>query len=154
MNKMQGFTLIELMIVVAIIGILAALVVPSYQDHIARTQINRVYGELTALKSNIEDQLMRGQTNFDSVADIGGQVSSLVGDEDNYQLDFTTEANGDGFLRAKFGGDSAVSISGATMSLERSSDGFWRCIVYVAGIDSWQDSYTPSSCDINRDDFI
>jgi len=53
-NKMQkGFTLIELMIVVAIIGILAALAIPAYQNYITRAQVSEALNMASSFKSEL-----------------------------------------------------------------------------------------------------
>jgi type IV pilus assembly protein PilA len=62
-RKLQkGFTLIELMIVVAIVGILAAVGLPAYQDYVAKSHVARVMGEVGALKVRIDTCLNEGKT--------------------------------------------------------------------------------------------
>ena len=58
----SGFTLIELMIVVAIIGVLAAIAIPQYQIYIGKTQAGRVINELGQLRLTVEECLQTGRT--------------------------------------------------------------------------------------------
>ncbi len=57
-----GFTLIELMIVVAIIGILAAIAIPQYQIYIGKTQATRLVNELGQLRLTVEECVQTGRT--------------------------------------------------------------------------------------------
>ena len=64
MNKamQKGFTLIELMIVVAIIGILAAIAIPAYQDYTARAQVSEGLSLAGGMRVNMEESLQtRGE---------------------------------------------------------------------------------------------
>ena len=85
--RQQGFTLIELMIVVAIIGILAAVAIPAYQDYTARAQVAEAVNLADGLKATVADIWTNegGFTNANSgskglppATDVGGKYVEKV----------------------------------------------------------------------------
>jgi type IV pilus assembly protein PilA len=161
MNKSRGFTLIELMVVVAIIGILASIALTQYQDYIARTQISRSVAELSGYKSAVEGFLTRGDPSFDAT-DIGYIKSNLtlaivignsasVGGLVPASAPFNND--GTGVLMVKFDNSGpnqgASNLQGAVVNIARLISGQWRCTIdrtvpLTQG--EWKDSYLPSGC--------
>lgn len=66
-GRVRGFTLIEVMIVVAIVGILAAVAYPSYTDYVRRSRIAEATGDLSAVRVRLE-QYYQDNRNYGSTA--------------------------------------------------------------------------------------
>ena len=143
----QGFTLIELMIVVAIIGILAAIAIPAYQDYIARTQVTRVYGELSTLKTSIEEKLTRGQAT--SQCDNTGADPEPGAGFTGSNLQACTAAmavSGIGSVTGTMGNTASSAVTGTVIVLSRDAVGQWSCAVTPGVAASWKTSFMPSGC--------
>jgi type IV pilus assembly protein PilE len=74
-RRSYGFTLIELMIVVVIVGILASIAIPSYQDSVRKGRRGDAKGELMRL-AQAEEKFRVTHTSYGSLADLGGATAN------------------------------------------------------------------------------
>lgn len=144
-NAQKGFTLIELMIVVAIIAILAAIAIPQYQTYVIRSQVNRAMGEAGDMKVAVEDCLNNGFTTFSTTTSCVNTSSSSDILQTGHPA-VTMNASGAATIIATLGsganGHASAKVGGGTVTWTRSTSGGWSC---QTG-NNITPTYAPASC--------
>jgi type IV pilus assembly protein PilA len=121
MKLQQGFTLIELMIVVAIIGILASIAIPAYQDHVAKSQHGAGFSEIYPGMTGMETLLNSGEA-VNSPDQIGLKASTDRCATITAQGDIGT---GEASITCTLKGHYLIENEVITWS--RSLKGYWIC---------------------------
>lgn len=149
----KGFTLIELMIVVAIIGILAAIALPLYQNYIASSQVTRAMGEAGSLKTVVETCMLNGRTTVGSAAgncQVGATGSTILTGKAQSgetiaagtgapQVDIKGTAN-TATITATFGNSAAAALNNKTVTWSRDAASTWTCETTADA------KYAPTGC--------
>ncbi|MDS4032257.1 MAG: pilin [Candidatus Contendobacter sp.] len=138
-NETAGFTLIELMIVVAIIGILAAIAIPAYQDYVIRAQVS----EANILAGGLKPQVADIYANEGSLASmnsgkLGIPLATKVTGKYTAKVDVVA-----GLIIAYMGKEANAVVTGETLALspfQHTGSLEWRCRF------SGPPQYAPKAC--------
>lgn len=138
-KKALGFTLIELMIVVAIIAILIAIALPIYSDYLQKTAVGAVNAEVSSLKTPFDVCVNDGKLTTDT-CDLGatgskyqvpGSGNTVAGGPPakGGSPTMVINSDGSGTITATLGGSAPAPLSavGATVAYARDKAGNWDC---------------------------
>ena len=128
-TKQQGFTLIELMIVVAIIGVLAAIAVPQYQNYVAKSETSSALATISGIRTNVETYVLEKGTFPVNTNQVRKEVGIPTSNLGTITLQPIENGDGDGSIEFKFTTGSPL-VNDKTLTLAR-TEGSWECTTEI-----------------------
>lgn len=138
----KGFTLIELMIVVAIIGILAAIAIPAYQDYTIRAQVSEGLSLASDVKAGVAEFTAQTGDWPATLIEAGLGASAVLGDKSGRYVETLDVSNGT--IIITYGRDANSKIVGSILSLQplvnENGDVVWMCGSSIQPLNTWDTS--------------
>lgn len=158
----KGFTIIELLIVMGIMGVLAALALPLYQDYTIKAQMERIHTEINTIRRNADVMVLRGGqptavASEDSTRHANGRMRYYIGADiwaigsdliADAELKYELPGSNFSGIHLTVGDTANRAIHGLEIEYSRDAFGAWTCVMKTGATGAWKSDYAWPECSV------